>query len=339
MKNRLNEIIRNATAEIAKSADIETLEAARVRYLGKKGELTAVLKSMGSIAEDERRVIGKLANDVRSEIEGSISRRKRELSDIQLKAKLMSEKLDVTLPGTAQKVGKLHPSTKVLNEVVEIFLGMGFEVTEGPDIEFDDYCFGMLNMPKGHPARDIQDTFYINDKVLLRTQTSSVQVRTMLSRKPPFRIISPGRCYRVDTPDATHTPTFHQIEGLVIDRNITMSDLKGTLDQLAKRLYGDDIQTRFRPHHFPYTEPSAEMDAGCFMCRMKGCSFCKGEGYIELLGCGMVHPKVLSGCGIDPDEFTGYAFGVGLDRLTMLKYGINDIRLLFDNDMRFLSQF
>ncbi len=339
MKDQLQAIKSDALLAVTNAKSPGEIEDIRVRILGKKGELTAVLKQMGSLSAEERSVIGALANEIREEVENAIANRSKALIKAEIDARLLSETIDVTLPGTNPGIGKLHPLTKVLNEITEIFLGMGFDVAEGPEVEYDKYCFEMLNMPKGHPARDTQDTFYINENVLLRTQTSSVQVRTMLNQKPPIRIISPGRVYRVDTVDATHSPTFHQIEGLVVDKGITMSDLKGTLEVLAKKLYGNDISVRFRPHHFPYTEPSAEMDATCFVCKGKGCALCKGEGFIEILGCGMVHPKVLERCGIDPDVYSGYAFGMGLDRITMMRYGIRDLRLMFENDLRFLNQF
>ena len=339
MKELLEKMSITAFDDIRGATDSAALEQARVRLLGKKGELTALLKQTGSLPAEERPAMGALANKLRTEIEQAISSRSRELSEQTLRERLLCEAIDITLPGTAAGTGRLHPLTKVLNEITEIFLGMGFDVAEGPEVEYDKYCFEMLNMPKGHPARDTQDTFYINDNILLRTQTSSVQIRVMLEQKPPIRLISPGRVYRVDTVDATHSPTFHQIEGLVIDKGIAMSDLKGTLELVAKKLYGNDISVRFRPHHFPYTEPSAEMDASCFACHGAGCALCKGEGFIEILGCGMVHPKVLEGCGIDPEVYSGYAFGMGLDRITMMRYGIRDLRLLFENDIRFLGQF
>lgn len=315
------------------------LEDLRVKFLGKKGEITAILKQMGKLSAEERPVIGQLANSVRADIEQAIATKQAELKQAVAKKRLATETLDVTLPGKAQKIGKPHPLNAVLQEVEEVFLGMGFSIVEGPEVETDHYCFEALNMPKHHPARDTQDTFYINDNVVLRTQTSSVQIRTMEKMKPPIRIISPGRVYRSDTVDATHSPLFHQIEGLVIDKGITMSDLKGTLEMLMKRLYGEDAKIRLRPHHFPYTEPSAEVDLMCFNCHGKGCSMCKGEGYVELLGSGMVHPKVLEGCGIDPNVYSGFAFGIGLERITMGRYNINDMRLLYENDMRFLGQF
>jgi len=341
MKKQLEEIRSSSLSAIEKAADLGALEAIRVAYLGKKGSLTSVLKQMGSLSAEERPVIGQLANQVRAEIEDAIAAKTAELSEKLLELKLKSEKLDVTIPGKPVMIGKKHPMSIVLDEVVDIFTGMGFSVAEGPEVELSEYNFTKLNHSEGHPAREWQDTFYLTEdsSVLLRTQTSPVQVRVMLSQKPPIRVISPGRVYRKDEVDATHSPMFHQIEGLVVDKGITMGDLKGTLNTLVKRLYGPEAQTRFRPHHFPFTEPSCEVDMQCFECRGAGCRVCKGEGWIEILGAGMVHPKVLEGCGIDPDEYSGFAFGVGLERLTMRRFNISDMRLLFENDMRFLSQF
>lgn len=339
MKEQLKSIEMRAKEELEKITEQKMLEDLRVKFLGKKGEITAILKQMGKLSAEERPVIGQLANSVRADIEQAIATKQAELKQAVAKKRLATETLDVTLPGKAQKIGKPHPLNAVLQEVEEVFLGMGFSIVEGPEVETDHYCFEALNMPKHHPARDTQDTLYINDNVVLRTQTSSVQIRTMEKMKPPIRIISPGRVYRSDTVDATHSPLFHQIEGLVIDKGITMSDLKGTLEMLMKRLYGEDAKIRLRPHHFPYTEPSAEVDLMCFNCHGKGCSMCKGEGYVELLGSGMVHPKVLEGCGIDPNVYSGFAFGIGLERITMGRYNINDMRLLYENDMRFLGQF
>ena len=339
MKEQLQNIEAIAKEELSKVSDIKTLEDLRVRFLGKKGELTAILKQMGKLSAEERPVIGQLANKVRSDIEEAITSRRDELKSKAEEMRLKAETLDVTLPGKPQKIGRAHPLAVTLEQVEEVFLGMGFDIVEGPEVETDHYCFEALNMPKHHPARDTQDTFYINENVLLRTQTSSVQIRTMENRKPPIRIISPGRVYRSDAVDATHSPLFHQIEGLVIDKGITMADLKGTLELLMKRLYGEETQVRFRPHHFPYTEPSAEVDLMCFNCHGKGCSMCKQEGWVELLGSGMVHPKVLEECGIDPEVYSGFAFGIGLERITMGRYSINDMRLLYENDMRFLEQF
>ena len=339
MKEQLKSIEIRAKEELKKISDPKLLEDFRVRFLGKKSEISSILKQMGKLSPEERPVMGQLANSIRSDIENAIAERSNVLKSEMAKLRLAEETIDVTLPGTAQKIGRPHPLNAVLEEVEEVFLGMGFDIVEGPEVETDHYCFEALNMPKHHPARDTQDTFYINDNVVLRTQTSSVQIRTMEKMKPPIRIISPGRVYRSDAVDATHSPLFHQIEGLVIDKGITMSDLKGTLELLMKRLYGENAKIRLRPHHFPYTEPSAEVYLMCFNCQGKGCSMCKGEGYVELLGSGMVHPKVLEGCGIDPEIYSGFAFGIGLERITMGRYSINDMRLLYENDMRFLGQF
>ena len=339
MKEQLRSIEERAKAELESVTDLKQLDEIRVRYLGKKGELTGILKQMGKLSAEERPVIGQLANTVRADIEKAVAEKQAAIKSKLAEQKLVSERLDVTLPGRTPKVGRPHPLNAVLSEVEEVFLGMGFDIVEGPEVESDYYCFEALNMPKHHPARDTQDTFYINENVLLTTQTSSVQIRTMEKRKPPIRIISPGRVYRSDAVDATHSPIFHQIEGLVIDKGVTMADLKGTLELLMKRLYGEDTKIRLRPHHFPYTEPSAEVDLMCFNCHGKGCSMCKQEGYVELLGAGMVHPAVLEECGIDPEVYSGFAFGIGLERITMGRYSINDMRLLYENDMRFLEQF
>ena len=339
MKEQLKSIEERACQELEKVSDMKLLDEIRVRFLGKKGEVTAILKQMGKLSAEERPVIGQLANKVRENIEEAISAKQQSLKSAIVEQKLKAETVDVTMPGREVKLGRPHPLNAVLAEVESVFLGMGFDIVEGPEVETDHYCFEALNMPKHHPARDTQDTFYINENVLLRTQTSSVQIRTMEKMKPPIRIISPGRVYRSDAVDATHSPLFHQIEGLVVDKGVTMADLKGTLELLMKRLYGDEAKIRLRPHHFPYTEPSAEVDLMCFNCHGKGCSMCKQEGYVELLGSGMVHPKVLADCGIDPEIYSGFAFGIGLERITMGRYNINDMRLLYENDMRFLEQF
>ena len=339
MLNALQQIRQQAAEALAQAGDLKALDDLRVKYLGKKGELTAILKQMGKLSAEERPKVGQLANEVRSGIEALVEERTAAVKAALLDQKLALEKLDVTMPGRAAPLGKLHPLTKVLEEVKEIFLGMGFSVAEGPEVETDYYNFEALNIPKDHPARDTQDTFYISDNVLLRTQTSPVQVRTMEKQKPPIRVIAPGRVYRSDAVDATHSPLFHQIEGLVVDRGVTMADLKGTLEMFAKRLYGEEAVVRFRPHHFPFTEPSAEMDFQCFACHGEGCRLCKGEGWIEILGCGMVHPKVLSICNIDPEDYSGFAFGMGLERIVMRRYGIDDLRLFYENDLRFLNQF
>ena len=339
MKEQLSKILENAVSEFSSATDLNKLDELRVKYLGKKGELTAILKQMGKLSAEERHVIGQFANEVRGKIEEHLTSTQAELKSKAQELQLKAEKIDVTMPGKTVPMGKKHPLNIVLDDLKEIFLGMGFDLVEGPEVELDYYNFEALNIPKGHPARDTQDTFYITDNVLLRTQTSPVQVRTMEKRKPPIRIIAPGRVYRSDAVDATHSPLFYQIEGLVVDKGIRMSDLKGTLELFAKKLYGEDAVVRFRPHHFPFTEPSAEMDVMCFNCHGKGCPLCKGEGWIEILGCGMVHPKVLERCNIDPEEYSGFAFGIGLERITMRRYEINDIRLFYENDLRFLGQF
>ena len=339
MKAQLEQIQQTACEALNACQDLKELDALRVRFLGKKGELTAILKQMGSLSAEERPKMGQLANDVRVFIEEHIAQKETALKAQAMEQKLLDETIDVTMPGKVFSIGKKHPLTQVLDEIKEIFLGMGFDVAEGPEVESDYYNFEALNIPKDHPARDTQDTFYINDNILLRTQTSPMQIRVMEQQKPPIRIISPGRVYRSDALDATHSPVFHQIEGLVVDKGITMADLKGTLEIFAKRLYGDDIKVRFRPHHFHFTEPSAEMDAMCFSCGGEGCRLCKGEGWIEILGCGMVHPKVLQNCGIDPEVYSGFAFGMGLERMVMRRFNIDDIRLFFENDLRFLKQF
>ncbi len=341
MRKTLEEIRARSLRAIGEAAEPSVLESLRVKYLGKKGELTAVLKQMGSLSPEERPLIGQLANDIRAAVEKALGDKLAALQDELLRARLESEAIDVTVPGRPFILGARHPLKIVWDEAVDIFVGMGFQVAEGPEIEYSDYNFTKLNTPEGHPARDRQDTFYFDelDSVCLRTQTSPVQVRVMEAKKPPIRVISPGRVYRKDEVDATHSPMFHQMEGLVVDRGITMGDLKGTLNTLVKRLYGPEALTRFRPHHFPFTEPSCEVDVQCFECRGQGCRVCKGEGWIELLGAGMVHPRVLAGCGIDPEVYSGFAFGVGLDRMTMRRYKISDLRLLFENDARFLAQF
>ena len=339
MKAALEAIRQKIVVELQEAHDMQTLENIRVKFLGKKGELTAILKQMGKLSAEERPVIGQMANEIRAFIEDRISTRTAQLKNELMQQKLKDEKLDVTLPGKRHPLGKKHPLNLVLDEIEEIFLGMGFSIATGPEVELDYYNFEELNMPKDHPARDTQDTFYVSDNVVLRTQTSPMQVRVMEKQKPPIRIIAPGRVYRSDAVDATHSPLFHQIEGLVVDKGITMADLKGTLEIFVKRLYGEDSVVRFRPHHFPFTEPSAELDYMCFNCHGEGCRLCKGEGWIEILGCGMVHPKVLSNCGIDPEVYSGFAFGMGLERLVMRRFNIDDMRLLYENDLRFLNQF
>ncbi len=337
MKEILAKLKSDALSQIAD--DKADLEQIRVRYLGKKGELTAVLRGMGSLSAEERPVIGQLANEVRANIEEAIAKRAEKMKEHALEVKLRSEKLDVTMPGKAPAMGHIHPLTLVQRDLEDIFIGMGFSIAEGPEVEYDYYNFQALNIPPDHPARDTQDTFYITDKILLRSQTSPVQARVMEKQKPPIRIISPGRVYRSDTMDATHSPLFHQFEGLVVDKGIAMSDLKGILETFAKTEFGEDTRIRFRPHHFPFTEPSAEVDVSCFVCGGKGCRLCKNEGWIEILGAGMVHPNVLRNCGIDPDVYSGFAFGMGVERIAMLKYHIDDIRMFYDNDVRFLEQF
>lgn len=339
MNEKLLEIKDSAIRQIKEASNLSALNDVRVAFLGKKGELTAVLKSMKDVKPEDRPKVGQMVNEARKQIETILEETKVKLEKEALDIKLKEEVIDVTLPAKKKKVGHSHPNTLVLNEVERIFTGMGYEVVEGPEIEEDYYNFEALNIPANHPAKDEQDTFYINDKILLRTQTSPVQVRVMERQKPPIRMIAPGRVFRADEVDATHSPSFHQIEGMVIDKNVTFSDLKGTLTKFVRQMFGDDTKVKFRPHHFPFTEPSAEMDISCFKCGSKGCRFCKGEGWIEILGCGMVHPKVLKMSGIDPNEYQGFAFGVGLERITLLKYEIDDMRLLYENDDRFLEQF
>ena len=341
MKEKLEHIRQHAAQDILRAPDTGALEQVRVAYLGKKGELTLLLKQMGGIAAEERPVVGQLANAIRVDLENMISERSRVLGEEALNKRMIEEALDVTIPGKRTPLGKKHPITIVLDEAKDIFIGMGFEIAEGPEVEDEYHNFTALNTRPGHPARDWQDTFYLSEdsRVLLRTQTSPVQIRVMERKKPPIRVISPGRVYRKDEVDATHSPMFHQLEGLVVDKGITMTDLKGTLVQFVKMLYGEDARLRFRPHHFPFTEPSCEVDIMCFECQGEGCRVCKVEGWIELLGAGMVHPRVLEGCGIDSEVYSGFAFGIGVDRLTMRRFNINDLRLLFENDIRFLSQF
>ena len=339
MKEQLQNIKEQALKTIGDCVDVKQLDELRVKYLGKKGELTAILKSMGKLSAEERPVMGQLANDVRQSLEGFIAQKQAQLKSALMEQKLKKETLDVTMPGKQQAMGVRHPLNIVLDELKEIFRGMGYTVVDGPEVEETKYVFDMLLTEDGHPARDEQDTFYINKDIVLRTQTSPVQARIMEQGKLPIRMIAPGRVFRSDGVDATHSPSFHQIEGLVVDKNITFADLKGTLEEFAKQLFGPETKTKFRPHHFPFTEPSAEVDVSCFKCGGKGCRFCKGSGWIEILGCGMVHPHVLEMCGIDPEEYTGFAFGVGLERIALLKYEIDDMRLLYENDIRFLKQF
>lgn len=339
MKEQLISLKERALSEIKQSSSMEELDSLRVKYSGKKGELTAILKGMGKLSAEERPEMGKIANEVREAIETAISETREEIKKIELEKRLAEEVIDVTMPGKTFKVGKRYPITQIIDEVTEIFMGIGFSVAEGPEVETVENNFDALNAPKNHPSRDMSDTFYFNDELLLRTQTSPVQVRTMRSQELPIKIISPGRCFRNDSLDATHSPMFHQIEGLVVGKDITMAQFKGTLELFVQKLFGSNTRTKFRPHNFPFTEPSAEIDVTCFKCGGEGCSMCKGEGWIEILGAGMVHPNVLRNCGIDPEVYSGFAFGMGVERLAMLKYEIDDIRLLVENDMRFLDQF
>ncbi len=339
MKDKIEKIRENSIKEITDCKEIVTLNELKVKYLGKKGELTLVLRGMGALSPEERPIIGSLVNQVRDELESCISQKEKELEKKELLEKLKNENIDVTEPSKKVELGSLHPITQIIDEVKEIFLGMGYEIADGPEVEKAIYNFDKLNTPPDHPARDIQDTFYITDDIVLRSQTSPVQARVMEQQKPPIKIICPGAVYRSDSVDATHSPVFHQIEGLVVDKNVTMTDLKGTLEMFAKKCLGENTRIRFRPHHFPFTEPSAEADVSCFVCGGKGCKVCKQEGWIELLGCGMVHPNVLKNCGIDPEIYSGFAFGFGVERIAMAKFGIEDMRLLFENDVRFLKQF
>lgn len=347
MREQLEQIKNNALAALEASDTPAALEEIRVKLLGKKGELTAVLKQMGRLSPEERPAMGQLANTVRAEIEAKLEQRKAAIHASVLEAKLAAEAIDVTIPGEAIPVGHQHPMNQVLQQIKDTFVGMGYQVVEGPEVELADYNFTRLNIEEGHPYRDRSDTFYFDDKdeVLLRTQTSPMQIHVMETTKPPICILAPGRVFRKDEADATHSPMFHQIEGLVVDENITMGDLKGALISMIQRLYGTDAALRFRPHHFPFTEPSCETDMQCHKCHGTGevdghvCSTCHGEGWIEVLGAGMVHPEVLRNCGIDPEKYSGFAFGIGLERMAMARLRINDLRLIFDNDVRFLNQF
>ncbi len=339
IKEQLEKIRESALKQIEQTEGLDSLNDVRVNFLGKKGELTSILKSMKEVAPEDRPKVGQMVNEVREEIERNLEFTKKKMEAAVREAKLASETIDVTLPAKKNNVGHRHPNTITLEDVENIFVGMGYEVAEGPEVEKDYYNFEALNIPADHPAKDEQDTFYISGDLLLRTQTSSTQVHEMEKGKLPIKMIAPGRVFRADEVDATHSPSFHQIEGLVIDKDITFADLKGTLAEFAKEIFGDDVKVKFRPHHFPFTEPSAEMDVSCFKCGGKGCRFCKGEGWIEILGCGMVHPHVLEMSGIDPNEYTGFAFGLGLERIAVLKYEIDDMRLLYENDIRFLEQF
>ena len=339
IKEQLDKIKEEALQKIAKVNNLDMLNDLKVAYLGKKGELTAVLKGMKDVLPEDKPKVGQMVNEVRQMLEEKLAQTKDELVKIAREEQMKMETIDVTLPAKKNVLGHSHPNTVALNEVERIFTSMGYEVVEGPEIEYDEYNFAKLNIPANHPAKDEQDTFYIKKEIVLRTQTSPVQARMMEKGKLPIRMISPGRVFRSDEVDATHSPSFYQVEGLVIDKNITFADLKGTLAEFAKMLFGPETKVKFRPHHFPFTEPSAEMDVTCFKCGGKGCRFCKGSGWIEILGCGMVHPNVLDMCGVDKNEYTGFAFGVGLERIALLKYEIDDMRLLYENDIRFLQQF
>lgn len=339
MKEKLEELRQRALEKIKSIEELDALNELRIAYLGKKGELTQILKAMKDVSDEERPKIGQMVNETRKIIEENLNQIKDKLNKRIRDEKIASETIDVTLPAKTVSLGHLHPNTIALVEIEKIFIAMGYEVVEGPEIEYDEYNFTKLNIPANHPAKDEQDTFYINKDIVLRTQTSPVQARVMETGKVPIRMISPGRVFRSDEVDATHSPSFHQVEGLVIDKNITFSDLKGTLAEFAKRLFGEDTKVKFRPHHFPFTEPSAEMDVSCFKCKGKGCRMCKSSGWIEILGCGMVHPHVFDMCGVDKSVYQGFAFGVGLERIALLKYEIDDMRLLYENDIRFLKQF
>lgn len=339
MKEKLESIKQEALNKISETNALDKLNEIRVAFLGKKGKITEVLKGMKDVAAEERPKVGQIVNDTRNTIEEKLEEMRVKLAQIAREKQLQEEVIDVTLPAKKNNVGHRHPNSIALEEVERIFVGMGYEVVEGPEVEYDYYNFEALNIPANHPAKDEQDTFYINEKMLLRSQTSPVQVREMEKGKLPIRMIAPGRVFRSDEVDATHSPSFHQIEGLVIDKNVTFADLKGTLAEFAKELFGENTKVKFRPHHFPFTEPSAEVDVSCFKCEGKGCRMCKGSGWIEILGCGMVHPNVLRMSGIDPEEYTGFAFGAGLERIALLKYEIDDMRLLYENDIRFLKQF
>ena len=339
MQEKLNSIKETALTEIASVTTTEAVQELKVKFLGKKGELTTILKSMGGLSKEERPVVGKMVNDVKKIVEEKLEEAAAKIKEKEKAEKLRSEVIDITLPGNKKVIGKRHPLELTLEKMKDIFISMGFTIEDGPEVELDHYNFEALNIPKNHPARSEQDTLYINDNIVLRTQTSPVQIRVMEKQEPPIKMISPGKVYRADSVDPTHSPIFYQMEGLVIDKGVTFADLKGTLELFAKKMFGDNVKTKFRPHHFPFTEPSAEMDATCFVCGGKGCNVCKNSGWIELLGCGMVHPQVLRNCGLDPEVYSGFAFGFGVDRMGMLNYGLDDIRLLYESDMRFLNQF
>lgn len=339
MKEKLRQMMDEARERLDKIASLPEAEELRIKFLGKKGELTEILRSMGSLAPEERKTVGQIANTTRGQLEEMINEKITRFKDLRKQAEFEAEKIDVTEPGIVIPIGAKHLLTKTTDEIVAIFGAMGFSVSEGPEIDTVFNNFDALNAPANHPSRDMTDTFYISDSALLRTQTSPVQVRTLLSQKPPIKVIAPGRCFRCDTPDATHSPMFQQVEGLAVDEGISMTDLKGVLDSFAKKMFGSSVKTKFRPHHFPFTEPSAEMDVSCFKCEGKGCRVCKGSGWIEILGCGLVHPNVLAVGGIDTEKYTGFAFGMGVERIAMLKYEVDDIRLMYENDARFIKQF
>ncbi len=339
MKDRLKALLEQSLRSLEETGSLEDAEALRIKILGKKGELTEMLKSMKDLLPEERKEFGQAANEAKARIEAGVAEAKARLEEARKKARFLAETIDVTEPGRESLPGFKHLVTATIDETIEFFSSMGYVIAEGPEIDTVHNNFDALNAGPNHPSRDMTDTFYINDSVLLRTQTSDVQARIIATQQPPIRLISPGRVFRCDTPDATHSPMFHQIEGLVVDEGITMADLKGVLDRYAKFLFGSSLGTKFRPHHFPFTEPSAEMDVECFKCGGKGCNVCKGSGWIEILGCGMVHPNVLREGGIDTERYTGFAFGIGVERIAMLRYGIDDMRLLYENDIRFISQF
>ncbi len=339
MKDKIEQIRKRAMSSIEDAVGVDNINEIRVAFLGKKGELSKLLKGMKDVAPEDRPKVGQMVNEARARIEASMEEKLAGIEKKLLEEKMKKEVIDVTLPGKKTQIGHRHPNQIALDDLIRVFVGMGYEVVEGPEVEYDKYNFELLNIPANHPAKDEQDTFYITKDILLRTQTSPVQARIMETGRMPIRIIAPGRVFRSDEVDATHSPTFHQVEGLVVDKGITFADLKGTLQQWASEFFGPDTKVKFRPHHFPFTEPSAEVDITCFKCGGKGCRMCKGSGWIEILGCGMVHPKVLRDCGIDPEEYSGFAFGIGLERITLLKYEIDDMRLLYENDIRFLKQF
>ena len=339
MQNQLGKILSEAKEQIRSASSVADTEEIRVRLLGKKGALTEILRSMGKLTPEERKEVGLLANNVRNEIEALLEDKFAQVKNAAREERFRMEKIDVTEPGSVRRLGVKHPLTITIEEISRVFMSMGFSIAEGPEVETVFNNFDALNSGPNHPARDFSDTFYITEDTLLRTQTSPVQVRTLMAKEPPIMVISPGRCFRCDTPDATHSPMFHQVEGLMVDEGITMADLKGTLDSFARQLFGSSVRTKFRPHHFPFTEPSAEMDVSCFKCGGSGCRICKGSGWIEIMGCGMVHPNVLKVGDVDTEKFTGFAFGMGVERIAMLKYGVYDIRLFYENDMRFIEQF